>query len=250
MPKNSSARLRQHARALADQLGISYAAALRQLTAPPSADQAVADPQLGTQRGGPGKTTATMPSHADGHAVLVVDGVPRTPYFADDDFRSASRSARTPDGTRHVHVARRDGYVQLRSASLAGTAEYAATAVTMAEAQFDAYQLGARRGYPTGTPLQITVHPDTQDYLYRNGETGAEGTVISDEDGFLCFLDGVFRGEFGGPDAGRSNGLTSGGLRAGPKTKSAVLLAWALELHNEEPVDLAEVSKDQVVLRG
>ncbi|WP_157128996.1 hypothetical protein [Nocardia amamiensis] len=123
------------------------------------------------------------------------------PRFADDDFRTASRTEEAPAGTRHVQVARGQGYVQLRAAGDPAV-------ITFTTEQFDRYQLGARRGHPTGTPLFVVTRED--DWRFLNAED-PDGTIRTDSHGHVCFLDGVFRGEFGGPETGRTKGLSTGG---------------------------------------
>ncbi|MBF6333479.1 hypothetical protein [Nocardia transvalensis] len=125
-------------------------------------------------------------------------------HFPETAFRTASRSARKPKG-RHVQVARGGGLVQLRCADLSGEM----TAVTLTEDEFDEYQRGARRGTPTDTPLRI-VRNSKQDYMVCHATNAAAGSCHPDQRGFLAFLDGVHRGEFGGPSDYRSEGLSSG----------------------------------------
>jgi hypothetical protein len=129
--------------------------------------------------------------------------------FQDSDFRIADRVERYPS-SQHLRLARGNGYVELRSSTLEGTAAYAATAVRFTEDQFDRYQLGARAGYPTGQTLEIDRAPDGA-YAYRNAEDAGSSTLASDQNAFLAFLDGVFRGEFGGPSQGITEGLTNDG---------------------------------------
>jgi hypothetical protein len=92
----------------------------------------------------------------------------RCGVFQDSDFRTADRVEHYPS-SQHLRLARGNGYVELRSSMLEGTAAYAATAVRFTEDQFDRYQLGARAGYPTGQPLEIDQTPDGA-YTYRNAE--------------------------------------------------------------------------------
>ena len=134
-------------------------------------------------------------------AALFTDPHRRTLRFADEDFRTASRIDDAPAGTRHVQVARGNGYVQLRAAGDPAV-------ITFTTEQFERYQLGARRGHPTGTPLFVVTRDD--DWRFLNAED-PDGLIRTDVHGHSCFLDGVFRGEFGGPETGRTDGLSTGG---------------------------------------
>ncbi|WP_157124481.1 hypothetical protein [Nocardia pseudovaccinii] len=122
------------------------------------------------------------------------------PRFADKDFHTASQAGEAPAGTRHVQVARGNGYVQMRAGADPAV-------ITFTTEQFDRYQLGARRGHPTGTPLFVVTRED--DWRFLNAED-PDGVIRTDPHGHSCFLDGVFRGEFGGPESGRTEGLSSG----------------------------------------
>lgn len=130
--------------------------------------------------------------------------------FQDSDFRIADRAERY-QSSQHLSLAHGNGYVELRSSTLEGTAAYAATALRFTEDQFDRYQLGARAGYPVGQPLEIDRTPHGAN-TYGNAEDTDSNTLTSDQNAFLAFLDAVFRGEFGGPSQGITGGLTHGGL--------------------------------------
>jgi hypothetical protein len=130
------------------------------------------------------------------------------PVFRDSDFRLPSRTDRYPS-SQQLHVARGGGYVEIRNSSLAGTPAHRGTAVRLTEDQFDRYQLSARDGHPDYSVLKLVTY-DTV-YTYVNAEDPSSNTLTSDQDAFIAFLDGVCRGDFGGPADGTSDGLTSGG---------------------------------------
>lgn len=174
MPKNRSSARRNAARALAASKNITYAAALRRL-----ASQSAGGPVF-------------------------------NPVFNDDDFRIASRAERYPS-SQHLPVARRDGHVELRASAPDSTPAYPETAIRFTEDQFDRYQLGARAGHPEATPLAID-RDVTGTYTYRNAEDEDSNTLTSDQEAFLTLLDGVVRGDFGGPTRGVGEGMTTGGV--------------------------------------
>ncbi len=130
------------------------------------------------------------------------------PVFRDCDFRLPSRVDLYPS-SQQLHVARGGGYVEIRNSALVGTPDYQGTAIRLTEDQFDQHQLSARRGYPDYSVLRLVTY-DTV-YTYTNAKDPDSNTLTSDLDAFIAFLDGVHRGDFGGPADGTSEGLTSGG---------------------------------------
>lgn len=128
--------------------------------------------------------------------------------FTDEDFVIGSRAADYPSDA-HLCVARRNGYVEVRSSALAGTRLYVNTAIRLTEQQWDLYQLGVREGEPQGWPFHVDLNPDRR-WVYRNIEDPDSNTLMSDGNAFLLLQDGIHRGEFGGPEHGVSSGLSSG----------------------------------------
>lgn len=142
------------------------------------------------------------------------------PIFSDSDFRLPSRTDRYPS-SQQLHVARGGGYVELRNSAFAGTPAYQDTAIRLTEDQFDQYQLSARRGRPDYSVLKLATHDHV--YTYTNAEDPNSNTLTSDQDAFIAFLDGVYRGDFGGPTDGVNDGLTSGlTLKKQNKNKTGV----------------------------
>jgi len=134
--------------------------------------------------------------------------LPPEPVFRDSDFRLPSRTDRYPS-SQQMHVARGGSYVEIRNSALAGTPAHRNTAVRLTEDQFDQYQLSARAGHPDYSVLKLVTY-DTV-YTWSNAEDPDSNTLTSDQDAFVAFLDGVYRGDFGGPSEGTNDGLTSGG---------------------------------------
>ena len=163
----------------------------------------------------PKATSAARKNAARDHAAK--DNIPYTaalrqlasePVFRNSDFRLPSRTDRYPS-SQQMHVARGGGYVEIRNSALAGTPAHRNTAVRLTEDQFDRYQLSARAGHPDYSVLKLVTY-DTV-YTWSNTEDPDSNTLTSDQDAFIAFLDGVYRGDFGGPSEGTNDGLSSGG---------------------------------------
>ena len=135
--------------------------------------------------------------------------------FGVEEFAVAQRAAEHGEGThRQLWVARCDatGVVELRVSDLTTPPTMAEPALRFTTEAFDRYQLRARRGM-TIEPLQIDdIEDDAGERSWRlcNAEDPDSGSIVSDPSGHLAFLDGVFRGEWGGPDEGVTSGLHDG----------------------------------------